>query len=209
MATEIEADSEPAGAVAPANPVPPGRPEHTILSILVLLLLAAGVLYLVDWSLRENRPAVQAWAFSEGVDDSVWNFPDPEAAPSPAGMTFEMPESGFGPRLDLQFPAENVRRVEVTVAATHAETGEPVPFALGWYWGRSEDVAESPENPFSTGRAMAFHRFVRHRPDSYRVNLDEHPQWHGTVEAAMLTFKFPEAATGPFRITLTRLEFLE
>lgn len=195
---------------APAQdaPVPGGRPEHSILSILVLLALSACVLYLIDWALRDDGAVVQAWDLAQPLD-GAWEFPDPNAHQSEAGMTFDMEESGFGPKLALDLAASEVNRIQATLSVTQAETGKPVRFALGWYWARESDLEAAPEAPFASNRAMAFYPFARHRPHTYRVDMNTHDAWNGTIKAGVFTVKFPADAKGPFRVTLSRLEFLE
>jgi len=204
---------EDAPTESPATPVPaplpPGsRPDHTIFSILILLLLAAGALYLVDWVLRDDGNVVQSWDFTLPLD-GTWEFPDPEAHQTDNGIVFEMKESGFGPKRAFDIPADTVNRIQATINVTQVETGKPVRFALGWYWAREPDMVETPDAPFAANRAMAFFSFARHRPDTYRVNMNTHELWNGTINAGVFTLKFPADATGPFRVTLSRLEFLE
>lgn len=208
MATEI--DTSESTAPPQDLPAPGGRPDHTIISILVMLVLSAGVLYGADWLLRDDGVVVQAWDFTGAIDTDAWTFPDPEGTTtSPAGTTFALAESGFGPKLNLSINAADVRRIQAKVTVTDARTGKPVPFALGWYWARSEDLAESPEQPFSPARSMVFYPFARHRPDTLRTDIYRHGDWQGTIDTGVFTLKFPEGAAGPFRVTLSRLEFLE
>ena len=209
MNSATDAPAETVSAPPRELPPPGGRPEHTLLSILILILLSAGALYLADWVLRDEGAVFEAWDFSAPLESGAWEFPDPDAARSEAGMTIEMAESGFGPKLNQSFPAASVNRIQAVVTAVHAETGEPVRFALGWYWARDTDVAASPEAPFAVNRAMAFYPFARHRRHTYRADMNTHELWNGTIASGVFTVKFPEDATGPFRVTVSRLEFLE
>lgn len=209
MNSATDAPLEQSAAPPGELPAPGTRPEHTVFSILVLLALSVGALYLADWTLREAGALVQGWDLSQPLDGTTWEFPDPDAVQSAAGMTITMTESGFGPKLALSMAADNIRWIEAKVTATHAETGEPVRFSLGWYWAREADMAASPEAPFSVDRSMAFYPFARHLPDTYRVDMKTHEQWNGTIASGVFTVKFPADATGPFRVTLSRVDFLE
>lgn len=209
MDTAISPDASP-----DTSPVPPadhaaGVPEHSILSILVLLLLAAGALYLTDWGLRDDGTLVRGFELNQPLDPALWEFPDKNAVTTAQGTTFEMAESGFGPKLKLAFPAATVRWVKAEVSVVQADTGKPVRFALGWYWARSEDMSESPDGPYSLKRSMVLFPYVRHYPHSYRADMSGHDLWNGTIEGAVFTLKYPPDETGPFRVTFSRLEFLE
>lgn len=210
MDTTVEPESNAAQPdTAPPAEQPAGRPAHTIVSILVMLVLSAGTLYAVGWLLREEWTAVRSWDLSEPLDEAVWSFPESGAEVSGAGATFEMTASGFGPTLNLDLPAAEANRVQVHVRVTRADNGKPVRFALGWYWARADDVEASPDEPFSPERAMAFYAFARHRPHTYRVDVANHEKWNGTIKKGLFTVKLPPNISGPVRVTMSRVDFLE
>lgn len=187
-----------------------GRPENSVASILLMVLLAASALYAADWIVREDETVVQHWDFStERPDSNAWTFPVEGWTRSTEGVSYEISASTIGPKLTWSFPAAEVSRIRAKVAVTDAATGKPAPFALGWYWARSADLAATPEEPFNSARGMQFIPIARHWPHELRVYVGNHPDWNGTIEMATLSIKLPAGAAGPFRVTLSRVDLVE
>jgi hypothetical protein len=209
MDTATTPTTSPASPPAPPRKEAAGAPEHSVLSMVLLVLLSAGALYAADWVLRDDGKVVQQWNLAQPVDPTIWEFPGKSATTTAQGMVFEMPASGFGPRLDLSLPTESVRWIKAHVSVVRVDTGKPVRFALGWYWARQQDLEEAPDGPFSLKRSLVLNPYVRRLPDAYRADMLGHEAWNGTIEAAIFTLKFPEEETGPFRVTFSSLEFLE
>lgn len=183
--------------------------EHTLLSIVLLLLAGAGAMYFMDRVVRDESPAVLAWTLSQPPDPAIWEFPDENASFGPNGAAFTIGESGFGPKLTLDLPAGNVRWLAAVVTVTEENSGKPVPFALGWYWARAEDLDQAADEPFASNRAMVLEPYLRHRPQLRRAEMATHPLWTGDVKQGVFTIKLPPDATGPFRVCFERVEFQE
>lgn len=193
---------------------PAGRsnfPEHTLLSLVLMLLLSAGALYGVDRALQESVTVVQSWQFNSATgDDGPWAFPASDLAHSVSGTVYTAPQTGPGPTLTLDFDAATVHRIRVTMRVTRVEDGRPIPFALEWYWSSPEQVAAAAGSwPFSSERGKPFIQPDRHNPEVYLVDIDRHPLWKGPVAKAFISVKLPDAAAGPYRVETKKIEFLE
>ncbi|MBX3178020.1 MAG: hypothetical protein KF886_11700 [Candidatus Hydrogenedentes bacterium] len=210
-------DTSPETALVPLPNAHRGRhhtgartaPEHTLLSIALLLLAGAGAAYFMDRFVRDESPAVLAWTLNQPPDPAVWEFPDEGASFGRDGAAFTIEESGFGPKLTLDLPAGSARWLAAVVTVTEENSGKPVPFALGWYWARAEDLDQTPEEPFASNRAMVLQPYLRHRPRLRRAEMATHPLWAGDVKQGVFTIKLPPEATGPFRVRFERVEFQE
>ncbi len=200
-----------ADATAPQAPLRPAFPEHSLLSILIMLLLSAGVLYAMAWALREEEKVVQQWDFSAPQRaDQPWTFPEAEQNQTPTGMVYTAVQTGPGPALTLNFDAATVRNIRVTMAVSQLDDGVVIPYELEWYWASPDDVTAAGESwPFSTDRGATFVQPDRHKSDVRLVQIHQHPRWRGPIAKAFLSVKLPDDATGPFRIETKKIEFLE
>lgn len=198
------------GPTAPA-PTRHAFPEHTLLSLLVMLLLSGGVLYGMGWALKEDVKIVQQWDFSAPVGaESPWTFPKTEQAQTPDGVAYTAAQTGPGPGLTLDFDAATVRNIRVTMAVSRVEDGMPIPYALEWYWASPDEVTAAGEGwPFSTDRGTPFVQPDRHEKEVRLVRIHQHPRWQGAIAKAFLSVKLPDSAVGPFRIETKKIEFLE
>lgn len=185
-------------------------PEHTVLSLVLMLLVSAGALYGVDRVIQESVTVVQAWEFNAATGDGPWNFPASDLAHTPTGTAYTAPQTGPGPTLTLDFDSATVQQIRVTMRVTRVEDGRVVPFALEWYWSSPEQVSAAAGSwPFSSERGKPFIQPDRHNPEVYLIDIDRHPLWKGPIAKAFISVKLPDAAAGPYRIETKKIEFLE
>lgn len=199
------------GGEYPSPATRPRFPEHTLLSLFLMLLLSAGTLYGVDRALEESVTVVQSWQFnSPGDDDGPWTFPAFDLVHAISGTSYTASQTGPGPMLTLEFDAATVHRIRVTMGVTRLADGRPIPFALEWYWSSPEQVASAAGSwPFSTDRGKPFYQPDRHNPEVYLVDIDQHERWKGQIGKAFISVKLPDAAAGPYRVETKKIEFLE
>jgi hypothetical protein len=197
------------GCSAPGKRV--AYPENTVFSLLVIALLAAGALYAVQWSLREDVTYVHQWNFATMAEgEGPWTFPEKERGKTAAGMAFVVEGTGPGPALTMEFDAATVRRIRTTIAVTRVEDGTPVPYVVEWYWSSPSEVAEAAGKwPFSTDRGATFLQPDRHNAELRQVDIYEHHLWKGPIAKAFIGIKFSGGVAGPFRIETKKIEFLE
>lgn len=200
-----------ADASAPRTSMRPAFPEHSLLSIIIMLLLSGGVLYAMAWAYRENLKIVQVWDFSIlPAGEGPWTFPKAEQSRTESGMVYTATQTGPGPALTLDFDAATVRDIRVTMAVSRVEDGMPIPYALEWYWASPDDVTAAGEDwPFSTDRGTPFEQPDRHKEEVRLVRIHQHPRWQGAIAKAFLSVKLPDSAIGPFRVETKKIEFLE
>jgi hypothetical protein len=186
-------------------------PENTVFSLLIIALVAAGVLYAVKWSLREEVVHAQQWNFATMAEgEGPWEFPEANRSKTASGMVFEIESTGPGPMLTMTFDAAAVRKIRTTIAVTRVADGTPVPYVLEWYWSSPSQVAEAAGSwPFSTDRGAAFFQPDRHNAELRQVDIYEHHFWEGPVAKAFIGVKFTSAVPGPFRVETKKIEFLE
>jgi len=208
-----DTDALPAAIDTPAAPAPTRHtfPEHTILSLALMLLSSCGVLYGMNWAYKEDVKVVREWDFSIATDvEGPWIFPKAEQAQTPTGVAYTAAQTGPGPALTLNFDAATVRNIRVTMAVSRVEDGMPIPYALEWYWASPDDVAAANGGwPFSTDRGTPFVQPDRHKEEERLVRIHEHPRWRGPIAKAFLSVKLPNSAIGPFRVETKKIEFLE
>lgn len=195
----------------PADGKSEAYPEHTLLSLLVIALVALGAFYAVNWSLREDLPYAHQWNFATVADgESPWTFPGKERDKTANGIVFVTEGTGPGPALTMEFDAATVRKIRTTIAVTSVETGLPVPYTVEWYWSSPAQVAEAAGKwPFSTDRGAAFFQPDRHNAELRQVDIYKHHLWKGTIAEAFIGIKFTSAIPGPFRVETKKIEFLE
>lgn len=211
MHSDTDAFSDRIDTETPIAPARPMLQEHTVLSIVLMLLLSAAVLYAVNWSLREDRNYTYRWNFA-GVQESEgpWTFPQAERAKTPEGVAYVAQDTGPGPALALEFDAGTVRQIRATISVTRIADGRPIPYVAEWYWAGPEEVAAAAGAwPFSTDRAKAFFEPDRNAPDLRQVEVYEHPLWKGAIAKAFISVKVPNRELGPYRIETKNIEFLE
>lgn len=205
--------SEPDALPPTTAPSPARRPfsEHTVFSLLRMVLVSAGVLWGVDRALEEEVKVVQQWDFSTPAGaETPWTFPATDQARTPSGIAYTATQTGPGPALTLSFDAATVHTIRVTMAVSRVEDGRSLPFALEWYWASPEDVAAAGEGwPFSTDRGTPFFQPDRHVDEVKMLRIEDHPRWRGPIAKAFLSVKLPNSAVGPFRIETRKIEFLE
>lgn len=202
------------GGVDSCCPAPEKRmayPENTLFSLLAIALVAAGALYAVAWSLREDLVYAQRWDFATMAEgEGPWTFPKAERGKTAAGMAFVTEGTGPGPALTMEFDAATVRKIRTTIAVTRVEDGTPVPYVVEWYWSSPAQVAKAAGKwPFSTERGATFVQPDRHNAELRQVDIHLHPEWKGPVAKAFIGVKFTSAIPGPFRVETKKIEFLE
>jgi hypothetical protein len=186
-------------------------PEHSLFSLLVVALLAAGALYAVNWSLREEVTHVHRWNFATLAEgEGPWSFPETERGKTANGIAFVTKGTGPGPALTMEFDADTVRRIRTTIAITRVADGTPVPYVVEWYWASPSHVEEAGGKwPFSTDRGAAFYQPDRHDAEVRQVDIHEHYLWKGPIAKAFIGVKFTGNEAGPFRVETKKIEFLE
>lgn len=188
-------------------------PEHTLFSLLIIALVAAGALYAVEWSLREKLTHVHHWDFATMPEgEGPWTFPKEERGKTLEGMAFVIDRTGPGPMLTMDFDASTVRRIRATIAITRVADGMPVPFDVEWYWSSPAEVAEAKAAgawPFSGERGATFVQTDRHHVEIRQVDIHKHHLWKGPIARAFIGIKFTSAMPGPFRVETKEIAFLE
>lgn len=211
----MDTATEPADLTDTPTPPPPpaaptGRPENTVLSILLMLLLSAGVLYGADWLIRYDETVTQQWDFTvEPLEGGAWHFPGEAVTRTEHGIAFEIPKSEVGPELTCEIPAGGARRVRLGGTVLDTASGKTVPFTFALYWARSEDVARAPDAPYSTNRARRFEPTARYRPQEFYADMDAHPEWTGTIERIRISVILLPLGPGPYRVTLSHFDVVE
>lgn len=197
------------GASAPVKGM--GYPENTVLSLLAIVLVAAGAFYAVSWSLRDDRVRAYQWDFAAMAEgEGPWTFPETERGKGENGMTFVIDRTGPGPTLTMEFDAAAVRTIRTHIAITRVADGTPVPYVLEWYWSSPSQVADAAGKwPFSTDRGATFVQPDRHNVELRQVDIYQHHHWNGLIGKAFLGIKFTGAISGPFRVETKKIEFLE
>lgn len=195
----------------PADEKRVAYPEHTLFSLLVVALIAAGAFYAVRWSLREDVTYTHQWDFATLANgESPWKFPGKTPEKTTDGIVVVMDRTGPGPMLTMEFDTATVRRIRTTISVTSVQSGLPVPYTVEWYWSSPAQVAEAGENwPFSTDRGAAFVQPDRHNAELRQVDIYKHHFWNGTVAKAFIGVKFTSAVPGPLRVETKKIEFLE
>lgn len=207
-AEPAEVTHTPTPATSPTVPV--GRPENTILTIVLMLLLAAGVLYGADWVIRDDETVTQQWDFAaEPLEGGAWHFPGDAVTRTANGIAFEIPKSEVGPELTCSIPAGNARRVRLGGTVMDTASGKTVPFTFALYWARAEDVASAPDAPYSTNRARRFESTARYRPQEFYADMEPHPDWTGTIERIRISVILLPVGPGPYRVTLSHFDVVE
>jgi hypothetical protein len=186
-------------------------PENTVLSILIMILVAAGVLAGVDRAYRDTSTTIARWDFAAlDLAQGPWSFPGTEQAKTLAGVSYVMQGTGPGPTLTMDFDADSVGRVRSTMAVTRVADGQPVRYVAEWYWASPEDVAAAAGAwPFSTERGAAFFQPDRHFSEVREVRIRKNTLWKGKIAKAFVGIKVPAGETGPFRVEVQSIEFLE
>lgn len=186
-------------------------PENTVLSMLIMVLVAAGVLAGVNWAYNDTSTTISRWDFAAlDLAQGPWSFPGTEQAKTPAGVSCVVQGTGPGPTLTMDFDADAVGRVRTTMAVTRVADGQPVPYVAEWYWASPEDVAAAAGAwPFSTERGAAFFQPDRHFPERREVRIWKHTLWKGKIAKAFIGIKVATGETGPFRVEVQSIEFLE
>jgi hypothetical protein len=207
----METPTESAPSDTAPAPSDRTRPRHTIATVLLMALLSAGALYGVEWSVREQASPVHAWNFrSLPYEQSPWEFPAPRREQDDEGVTYLAIQTGPGPTLTMDLDTSTIRTVRATVEITRESNGEPVPYALEWYWASEDDIAAAGDNwPFSTERGTTFRLLDRHAPTIHTAQLSRHKTWKGSIAKAYIGVKIPPHEIGPFQIRTVHIEFLE
>ena len=204
MLHEEDHDSLP---ITPAS----RRPEHSLLSIVLMLLLAAGAVYGVGWTMRPQQKVVHSWDFrSLPYESTPWRFPEVKIEQDEGGVIIPTLQTGPGPQLIMDLDTDTVNAVRATVEITRVEDGTPVGYALEWYWSSAEAVAAANGAwPYSTERGVAFRPQNRHTPNIHTAQVSRHKQWQGTIAQGFIGIKIPPRVEGPFFVRLVHVEFLE
>ena len=210
MESPIEGRPVPTGTPSP-RAARPARPKHTIATILLMALVSSAVLYGVRWSVREESSSIHVWDFRTlPYGESPWTFPSPRLEQDNEGVTYLAIETGPGPILAMGLETGTVRSVRATIEITRESDGEPVPYALEWYWASAEDIEAAGESwPFSGERGTYFQLLDRHTPNIHTARLSRHHKWKGQIARAFIGVKIPPHEVGPFEIRTKRIEFLE
>jgi len=210
MHTENDA-LEPNGLLAEAGiGVSDEPPAHTVFSVVLMVVLSAGVLVALEWGLSDSRAPLAAWGTDATLfSDSVWHFPDESTFEAMGEVSYLITQSSPGPILTFPVEAAQARQVRAEVAVVHAIDGTPAPFQLEWYWMRSEQLSADDAYPFSKAQAIAFYRPIRHHADRHQVDLSWHDAWTGSIPRMMLGVRLWKGTSGPFRVIVRRVELVE
>lgn len=188
-----------------------GRPEHTVLSILVMFALSAAALYGVAWSVQVPETVVAAWDFTTTpYEETPWRFPEMRLSQDNGGVTYLTPVTGPGPKLRLEVDTAKVRTIRATLEVRRFRDNKKIPFTLEWYWASTSDIASAGDGwPFSVERGMEMEMPNRHYAGTRIARATRHHKWTGRIVQAFIGVKFPEDEEGPFQVRVIRIEFLE
>ncbi len=187
------------------------RPEHSLFSIVLMALLAAGAVYGVGWTIQAPYTVVHQWDFRDlPYAESPWQFPPVKLEQDENGVVIPTLQTGPGPELIMELDTDTVDAIRATVEITRVEDGAPVGYALEWYWSSAEDVtAAAGAWPYSTDRGVAFRPLNRHQPNTHTAQVSKHKAWKGTIAQGFIGIKIPPRVEGPFFVRLVHVEFLE
>jgi len=201
----------PTDSPATSAEVSTAPPGHSLLSMALMLLLAAAVLAGVRALYHDPETVVQRWNFAEIAPDAgPWIFPAEERGKTPQGIAYVAADTGPGPELTQEIDAARVGRIRLRIDVTRVEDGMPIPFVAEWRWSSPEELTTAPgEGDLSGAHAADFFEPDRHQPDLRELNLRSQAQWRGKIEKSVIVIKLPGSEAGPYRIETRLIEFLE
>lgn len=193
---------------ADASTAPPG---HSLVSIALMLLLAAVVLAGVRALYHDPETVARRWNFAEIAPEAgPWVFPAEERASTIQGIAYVAADTAPGPELTQEIDAAQVGRIRLRINVTRVEDGTPIPFVAEWRWSSPEDLAAAPgEGDPSGAHGADFFEPDRYQPDLRELNLRSHAQWRGKIAKSVIVIKLPGSEAGPYRIETRLIECLE
>lgn len=209
MQSEAFAIEAPVPAKAPAPDSSDRAPDHTVLSVVLMLALSAAVLGGVEWRLRDRRPALAGWGVgAASFSDPRWSLPAGVTHEGDGGISWELNTEGGVPVLSYEIDADTVRQVRAEAQVVRVSDGEAVPFVLNWNWAHPEEAADGGSWPSAQERMVTLYRPVRHHPALHQANLGWHPEWNGVIAKMSVSVQLWTNAPGPYRITVRRIELM-